>query len=172
MLKKIICLTGTIVLLSCIFACKPPDDDIIAKVITSATSVAFTQIFQKNPAIEEDVYMYAVLNRQAIVDRTINAELAKAIFNDVIQACKGLDSDDKELMIAMFSTILPLIEIPKDGMLSERTRKFMVAFLDGIINVVETKRALDCTCEPKPLTYGVKVWLFMEATNGLHQPTA
>lgn len=172
MLKKVSCLTGILLLMACIFACEPPEDATIAKVITSATSVAFTQILQKNPAIEDDIYMYAVLNKQVIVERTLNAELAKAIFNDVLQSCKNLDAEDKELLITLFSTILPLIEIPPEGALNERTRGFMVAFLDGIINVVETKRAMQCERKPYPGMWETKAWIFMEALNGLHRPTA
>lgn len=168
MLKKFSYVTVVLLLLASIFACEPPDDETVAKVITSATTVAFSQILAKNPQIEDQLYMYAIFQRQAIVEKTVNAELADKIFKSIIESCKDLDENDKQQMITLFSTILPMIEIPPEGTLSPRTEKFMVAFLDGIISVVETRKAIDgCECPEIPSTDG-RVQLLMETLDGLH----
>jgi len=172
MLKKLSCVAVVLLLMAVIPACEPPDDETVAKVITSATSVAFSQILECNPQIEETLYMYAIMQKQAIVERTINAELANAIFNKVIESCPDLDADDKQRLVMLFSTILPMIEIPEEGMLSERSRKFMVAFLDGIINVIEMNRAIEGSGTNDTTMMEPKVQFLMETLNGLYNPSA
>jgi hypothetical protein len=166
-MKRMFCVLVALALLLPVVACEPPDDATIAKVITSATSVAFTQILAKNPKLEEGFYMYATLSKKAVVDHEVDAELAKAIFSDILEQCKDLDKDAKTQLVALFSTILPLIEIPEEGYLNERTEKFFIAFLDGIINTIETRRAL-AEPEPDPVRmWDAKPWLFKETLNGL-----
>jgi hypothetical protein len=64
--------------------------------------------------------VYALLNKQIIEERTINAELANKMLQDVLMQCKDLDPDDVNLVLTLFNTILPLIQLPEEGVLDER----------------------------------------------------
>lgn len=137
-----------------IFACEI-DDDTISSVIQSTTSVAFTRILDNNPDLTDTFYVYAVLNKKMVIEREIDQELARGIVSDILMKAKDLEDSDRELVLTLFNTILPLIQLPEEGVLKERQKKFFVAFLNGMIQACETRRALEDPPAPPPVKWEV-----------------
>lgn len=148
-------------------ACEPPTDEQLATVIRSATNVCMTQVLDKNPDLESTFYVYALLNKEIITDRTINAEYATKMVQDILMECRRLDPEDTQLVLLLFNTILPLINLPEQGALDDQKEMFLLAFLDGIIDVVETRQALRGPPPPKPLEWEVQSWFLKEVLNEL-----
>jgi len=167
MIRKILPVLLAMVLCVPLVACEPPTDEQIATVIRSATNVCITQVLEKNPELESTFYVYAVLNKEIIVDRTINADLAKKMVQDILMECKGLDPEDTQLVLMLFNTILPLINLPEQGALDDQKEMFLLAFLNGIIDVVENRQALRGPPPPKPLEWEVRCWFLKEVLNEL-----
>ena len=164
MLKKILLTILLCIFALCMFGCEPPSNETIATVIQGASAVAFDRIINSNPELEGTFYAFAVLNKQIMVDRTVNAELAKRLMTDVLVNFKNLDEDAQMIIVTLFNTILPLIELPDEGVIKEPQKMFLIAFYDGIIQAVEMKRALRDNVVP-PISW--EVWLHMETLKNL-----
>jgi len=167
MLRKILPVLLALVLCVPMFACEPPSDETIAAVIQSATGVAMTQILAKNPELLPTFRVYALLNKQIIEERIINAELANKMVTDLLMTCKELDPDDVNLVLTLFNTILPLIQLPEQGMLDERQEMFMLAFLNGVLTACDNKLAITEPTPPPPVSWEVETWFLRETLNGL-----
>jgi hypothetical protein len=168
MIRKILPVLLALVLCVPMFACEPPSDATIAAVIESASGVAFTQILNNNEELLPTFRVYALLNKQIIEERTINAELANKMLQDVLMQCKDLDPDDVNLVLTLFNTILPLIQLPEEGVLEERQELFMLAFLNGMITACDNKLATMDPPSPPPVSWEVESWFLKEILNGLH----
>jgi len=147
------------VLAFCFTACDPPSNEVIATVIQSASAVAFDRIIENNPELEDTFYVFAKLNKQIMVDRVVDAELAKRLMTDVLTDFQGLDADAQIIILTLFNTIVPLIELPDEGIIKEPQKMFLIAFYDGIIQAIDMKRALR---EPVVPPVRWEVWLFIE----------
>jgi hypothetical protein len=152
------------VLAFCFTACDPPSNEVIATVIQSASAVAFDRIINSNPELEDTFYAFAVLNKQIMVDRTVNAELAKRLMTDVLANFEDLDEDAQMIIVTLFNTVLPLIELPDEGVIKEPQKMFLIAFYDGIIQAVDMKRAIRDSVVP-PISW--EVWLYVETLNSM-----
>lgn len=146
-------------------ACEPPDDATIAKVIKAATAVSFEKIIDNNPELEDVFYRFAILNRQIIIDREIDVETAKRLMTDVLVNFKDLDPETQGIIVSLFNTIIPLIELPDEGVLQEPQRTFVIAFYEGIIQAVETRKAIIGEEEEPPIEW--EVYLFSETLRRL-----
>jgi hypothetical protein len=168
MIRKVLPVLIALVLIVPMIACEPPTDEQIATVIRSATNVAITQLLEKNPELEDTLYVYALLNKEIILDRTINADLAKKMMGDILMQCKDMDDDDQQLILMLFNTILPLINLPEQGALDDQKEMFLLAFLNGIIDVVENIKALRGPPPAPPVEWEVnQVWFLKEVLNGI-----
>lgn len=145
-------------------ACEPPSNDTIATAIQSATSVAFDRIITNNPELEETLYTFAVLNKRIMIDREVDAELAKRLMTDVLSDFKNLDEDAQVIILTLFNTVLPLIQLPEKGIIEEPQKMFLIAFYDGIIQAVEMKVMLR---EPVVPPVSWEVWLFIESLKNM-----
>jgi len=148
----------------CMTACEPPSNDTIATAIQSATSVAFDRIITNNPELEETLYTFAVLNKRIMIDREVDAELAKRLMTDVLSDFKNLDEDAQVIILTLFNTVLPLIQLPEKGIIEEPQKMFLIAFYDGIIQAVEMKVMLR---EPVVPPVSWEVWLFIESLKNM-----
>lgn len=146
-------------------ACEPPDNETIAKVIKAATAVSFEKIIDNNPELEDVFHRFAILNRQIIIDREIDVETAKRLMTDVLVNFKDLDPEAQSIILSLFNTIIPLIELPDEGVLQEPQKTFVIAFYNGIIQAVETRKAIKAD-EPEP-TLSWEVHLFSETLRRL-----
>lgn len=169
MIRKILPVILALVLCVPMFACEPPSDETIAAVIESASGVAFTQVLNNNPELLPTFRVYALLNKQIIEERTINVELANKMLQDVLMQCRDLDPDDVNLVLTLFNTILPLIQLPEEGVLSEQQELFMLAFLNGIITACDNKLATMDPPPSPPVSWEVESWFLKEILNGLHR---
>ena len=145
-------------------SCEEPDTVTIAKIIKATTSVAFDRIINNNPELEDTFYAFAQLNKQIMIDREVNVELAKQLMTDVLGNFPNLDDDAQMIILVLFNTIIPLIELPEEGIIQEPQKTFLIAFYDGIIQAVETKRATREDVVP-PISW--ETWLFGETLERL-----
>ena len=144
--------------------CEEIDVATVAKIIKGATSVAFTTILDKNPEFEDTFYAFAQLNKRIMIDREVDAQLATRLMTDVLANFDELDEDAKLIILTLFNTIIPMIDLPEAGVVKEPQKTYLIAFYNGIIQAVETKRAFREDVIP-PISW--EVWLFMQTLDRL-----
>lgn len=144
--------------------CEEIDVTTVAKIIKGATSVAFTTILDKNPEFEDTFYAFAQLNKRIMIDREVDTELATRLMTDVLANFDKLDEDAKLIILTLFNTIIPMINLPDEGVVKEPQKTYLIAFYDGIIQAVETRRML---IEPEVPPVAWEVWLFIETLKNI-----
>lgn len=144
--------------------CEEIDVEMVAKIVKGATSVAFTTILDKNPKFEDTFYAFAQLNKRIMIDREVDVELATRLMTDVLGSFDELDENAKLIILTLFNTILPMINLPEQGVVQEPQRTYLIAFYDGIIQAVKTRRMLR---EPEVSPVSWEVWLFTETLKNL-----
>ncbi len=144
--------------------CEEIDVKMVAKIIKGATSVAFTTILDKNPEFEDTFYAFAQLNKRIMIDREVDTELATRLMTDVLANFDELDENAKIIILTLFNTIIPMIDLPEEGVIKEPQKTYLIAFYNGIIQAVETKRMLREPVVP-PISW--EVWLFINTLKNI-----
>ena len=167
MLRKILPLCLILAFCVGIFACEEPDPETVAKIIKSATTVAFGKVLDNNPELTDTFLVFALINKEIIIERTIDPEKAKELMYDILEFCRDMEEEDQQLVLTLFNTILPLIELPEEGLLKEPQRTYMISFFSGIQMAAENKRAIEGPEEPPPVSW--EVWLREETKKHMQE---
>jgi len=142
MLKKLVLPILLCILAFYVSACEPPDNETICKIIKSATAVAFDRIIDNNPELGDSFYAFAKMNKKIMAENEVDTVAANDLMRGVLKDCQGLDEDGRTIILSLFNTIVPLIELPPEGVIKEPQRMFLISFYDGIIMAVETRKEL------------------------------
>ncbi len=136
-----------------------PETDTVVMIIKSATSIAFDRVLVNNPDLEDTFYAFAKLNKGIIIEGEVDADIAKRLMTDILISFDDLDDDYKTIILTLFNTIIPMIELPDEGPIKEPQKSFIIAFFDGIMQAVEMRREFKDTVIP-PVSW--EVWSFMK----------
>lgn len=142
-IKKSIMAVIMALLLVLMSACEPPDPEDIATVIEQASAIAYNEVVHKNPDMEQPLKEIAVLSLDILEGGSIDVVKAKSMLYSALDCFNCLDDDDKRIIVDMFSIIVPLINLPKEGIVEDDQLLFMKAFFRGILNAVELKEELE-----------------------------
>lgn len=124
-------------------SCEGPDPEDVAKVIEQATAIAYNEVIHKNPELEEPIAEMAYFSLTVLEDGNVDAMKAREMLNNALTNFSCLDADEKRIIVDMFSIVIPLIDLPREGVLKDPQRMFVKAFFQGIINAVELKEQLE-----------------------------
>lgn len=124
-------------------SCEGPDPEDVAKVIEQATAIAYNEVIHKNPELEEPIAEMAYFSLTVLEEGNIDAIKAREMLNSALTNFSCLDADEKRIIVDMFSIVIPLIDLPREGVLKDPQRMFVKAFFKGIINAVELKEQLE-----------------------------
>jgi hypothetical protein len=138
-------LIALFVILSILFlpSCEGPDPEDVAKVIEQATAIAYNEVIHKNPDLEEPIAEMAYFSLAVLEDGKIDAMKAREMLNGALTNFSCLDADEKRIIVDMFSIVIPLIDLPREGVLNDTQLMFVKSFFQGIVNAVELKEQLE-----------------------------
>jgi hypothetical protein len=141
-MKKI--LLALMLTLALIFtpACEEPDPEDVCKVITQASAVAYNEVINKNPDLEKPVGDLAYAAVKVLGGESVDVIKAKELIYNMLSNFSSLDEDEKRIIVDMFSIVVPMLELPKEGALGEKATYFTICFFEGVINAVEIKEEL------------------------------
>lgn len=124
-------------------ACEEPDPEDVCRVINQVTAVAYNEVVAKNPELEEPLKVLAVTSVKVIRDReTLDAVETKKLLYSALSNFSSLEEDDKRIIVDMFAIVIPMLEIPREGILGDKQKLYVICFFEGILQAVEIKEEL------------------------------
>lgn len=141
-MKKI--LLALMLILALIFtpACEPPDPEDVCKVINQASAVAYNEVLHRKPELEKPLSDLAYSAIGILGGESIDVVKAKELIYNMLSHFSSLEEDEKRIIVDMFAIVIPLLELPREGALGERTTYFTMCFFEGVINCCELREEL------------------------------